>query len=623
MAEPLSDLQQQVIRIVPRITAGLSVAGSSSILFSVIMSYRNSDRRSNMKRSRSRHSYHNNANMSNSNRNHNNNDDDNDDNDDDEAANNCKYCYCCNNRRNGNNVIDNSINVNTRASMSRRKNSSSSSTIVVGRTLLLGMSLTDLISSLSYVIGNVAYPKENGGQGNQTTCNSKLVFLVACACALCTNSLSPFFLFKENKFLSLTLSHTQLFLSTVFFFFFFSLKTISNNLAQGFMCNLQVGAAIYSGFLAWYYCLYIRYQWKDTKLQQYFEPIAHLVSWFFVLTTGIVAIVLQLYNPHWIRCYISGPNSNIYFWFFFFVPIWTSMIFGSIAMLLIYCQVRKIESRSILFSFQKQTMLFQGESGQPITTASGHNDNNDNINNGPVSRLFERRQSSLEPEETVASNHHNNTEPQELQDLEEQQQREIQRQVSSFSVNGNTNANINNPQLSDLPKTRRVAYQGLGYTAAFILVYIFPTTSRTWQTVNSSSGIPPPYVIRVLALSLVPCQGFFNFLVYHVQPRIYDWWFLKREQHKQHQPARPSQHNPIRSTNSNHKDMNNTNGLATGNDNDNNNDQNNGDNQGNKTNGNDSFHPEQYHQQQQQQIEQEKQQVDYQQVEKEEEPEFY
>ena len=93
---------------------------------------------------------------------------------------------------------------------------------VVGRTLLAGMSLTDFLSSMSYVIGDVAYPEKNGGRGNQATCNGMWMTTLRGALCLCTCNCTAHLSF-------LALLHT----------------------AQGFLCNLQVGAALYSGFLAW------------------------------------------------------------------------------------------------------------------------------------------------------------------------------------------------------------------------------------------------------------------------------------------------------------------------------------------------------------------------------------
>ena len=125
MSKPLTERQQAAIKIIPRVTAGLSVCGSAFVLGSVLLSmYRNRIGRPG-----------------------------------DRGA------------------LATSITI---------------SNSVVGQRLLVGVSALDLLSSMSYVIGDVAYPVSDGGKGNQATCN-----------------------------------------------------------AQGFLCNLQVGAALYSGFLAW------------------------------------------------------------------------------------------------------------------------------------------------------------------------------------------------------------------------------------------------------------------------------------------------------------------------------------------------------------------------------------
>ncbi|CAB9527236.1 expressed unknown protein [Seminavis robusta] len=291
---------------------------------------------------------------------------------------------------------------------------------IVGQTLLLGMSVADFLSSSIYVIGDVMFPVENGGKGNQATCN-----------------------------------------------------------AQGFFCNFQVAAALYSGFLAWYYCLLIRYRWTPARIGGVFEPCAHVCSWLFVVVTGSTAISMGLYNPHWVRCYIAGPNSNVYFWTFFYVPIWASMLLGSIAMLLIYAKVRKTEEKSVRHTFRQQSMKYLQQS--KLSLKAVEQGGADSTNDAPST-------DTLPP--------------------------------STCNVTLGLPPLQQSATLSDLPITRRVAYQGICYTAAFIVMYVFPTTSRTWSSVRNE---PPPYPIRLLAVTFVGSQGFFNWLVYYVQPRVYDW----------------------------------------------------------------------------------------------------
>ena len=91
---PLSEAKQQALKIVPRITAALSVLGSAFILVSIL-------------------------------------------------------------------------------TLRRRKmnHRTSQLTGAASTSLLVGMSVADLLSSSSYVIGSVAFPESIGGHGNNATCN--------------------------------------------------------------------------------------------------------------------------------------------------------------------------------------------------------------------------------------------------------------------------------------------------------------------------------------------------------------------------------------------------------------------------------------------------------------------
>ena len=323
---------------------------------------------------------------------------------------------------------------------------------------------------------------------------------------------------------------------------------------------------MYSAFLAWYYCLYIRYNWRQEQIRKVFEPIAHACSWLFVIGTGVASIVKQLYHPHWIRCYISGPNTNMYMWAVFFVPIWASMFAGSIAMLLIYRTVRATEAKSYFHTFRRQSMMTTPPQQLVVTN------NNNNTNNGNAQSSSQRSISFISDIKDNASdtdvnknnkgptNGETNGEADKTAPMEQpqhhrqsqQKEREISGQYSQpFELNSTHNTNTSDrfsdsgasstnfgqsksqqlrPNLSELPKTRRVAYQGLCYTACFILCYVFPTTSRTYTTVTKEA---PPYAIRLLAVSFVGSQGFLNWLVYFVQPTIHTWWSRRLRQREQ------------------------------------------------------------------------------------------
>ena len=295
----------------------------------------------------------------------------------------------------------------------------------------MGMSLADLVSSMAYVVGKAAFPEDQGGRGTQATCQ-----------------------------------------------------------AQGFICNFQVCAALYSGCLAWYYCLYIRWQIKETDSTKYVEPLIHLVCLAFVLFTGSYLIAQDHIHPHWIRCYIRGPDANFYMWTLFFPPIWASMLAGATAMIIIYLYVRNLESRASKYRFQNKQLALQQSSSlnSSIPAESSHRMVSSSVSAKNSTRFG--GESSLK---SAASNpeHH------------EPKNNNTGRSSSSSIV---TNSS------SSLPKTRRVGYQAIGYTAVFILVYIFPTTSRTITTTQGSQSVP--YAIRLLG------EGFWNFWIFFGLPRL-------------------------------------------------------------------------------------------------------
>ena len=140
----MSELQMQAVRIVPRCTAGLSVLGSGYILYSVLWTDNNC------------HRY---------------------------------FCCCCCCRRGGgtgenHDSVDDADLSNTQRRQQRKRSTTTSASrgtrrprrrhhAILGRNLLVGMSVADLLSSCSYVIGDIAFPRDDGGLGNQSTCNCK------------------------------------------------------------------------------------------------------------------------------------------------------------------------------------------------------------------------------------------------------------------------------------------------------------------------------------------------------------------------------------------------------------------------------------------------------------------
>ena len=136
--------------------------------------------------------------------------------------------------------------------------------------------------------------------------------------------------------------------------------TLGNDIScniQGFVAQMAGSASVlYNLFLSIYYLLVIKYRWSDRKLRR-FEKICHIVPWSFGLITAIIPAVMGLYNPASWVCWIStdyrlGPNDrstatvNVFQMFFFYVPVWITIIVSIICMFMIYSHVRKTESKT-------------------------------------------------------------------------------------------------------------------------------------------------------------------------------------------------------------------------------------------------------------------------------------
>ena len=169
-------------------------------------------------------------------------------------------------------------------------------------------------------------------------------------------------------------------------------------------------------------------------------------------------------------------------------------------MMLIYATVREVEVRSMRWRVEDQLAAYTSAVSAVFTPEA----NNSNAAAASSSRsvellpVDEEQDEEVQPQETTLPE-----QPAAVAAATSRVQQQPQRPQQQ-------------PKLEDLPKTRRVAYQGMCYTAAFICCYIFPTTSRILMTAGVK---PPPYPIRFLAVSSVSSQGFWNWLVYSVQVR--------------------------------------------------------------------------------------------------------
>lgn len=89
----------------------------------------------------------------------------------------------------------------------------------------------------------------------------------------------------------------------------------------GFFTNFMVGTTVYSGYLAIYFVLLVRYEVREEWMAKFAEPVVHAHAILFPLVTGLVALVKHWFGPInlapgtiWLDAYPFGcwlPDSEI------------------------------------------------------------------------------------------------------------------------------------------------------------------------------------------------------------------------------------------------------------------------------------------------------------------------
>lgn len=164
--------------------------------------------------------------------------------------------------------------------------------------------------------------------------------------------------------------------------------------AQGFVVQFSSAGILYMCSLQFQYLLVIKYGWGERRIRNV-EKWFHAVPILFGAGTAIAALVLEQYNAANWDCWIApsppnctssyevnkgssdsgltetdcvrGDNAGFYRWAFFLVPLWTSIIFCIVAMVLVYRDVTKTETKSTIWNQSWRT---------PRTTTTGDNGNN-------------------------------------------------------------------------------------------------------------------------------------------------------------------------------------------------------------------------------------------------------
>lgn len=121
--------------------------------------------------------------------------------------------------------------------------------------------------------------------------------------------------------------------------------------AQGFFLQVALVSVIYNVSLSFYYLLAIKHSWKDTRLFKW-ALVFHGIPLASGLGTAIAGVALNIFHSANLWCWIgtnpSAPSEdvNVYRMTFFYGPLWFSIIMVTINLILVFLYVRRITLKS-------------------------------------------------------------------------------------------------------------------------------------------------------------------------------------------------------------------------------------------------------------------------------------
>ena len=164
------------------------------------------------------------------------------------------------------------------------------------------------------------------------------------------------------------------------------------NIGNMTTCKLQAvmiqssttGSSLYSGVLALYYVLAIRYNVLERIIRHKYEPYMHLMTWLLSIGTAIAIVPLDLIKPLGTICWIGrtpgnclqsyqshnngqqstttctqGDNAQLYQLLFYYIWFYGSFVFIAGSMISVWIKIRIQENRISRFN---STMMYQRQS---------------------------------------------------------------------------------------------------------------------------------------------------------------------------------------------------------------------------------------------------------------------
>lgn len=111
----------------------------------------------------------------------------------------------------------------------------------------------------------------------------------------------------------------------------------------------NLGSVLYVATLSIYYLMILKLRWTDRKIKKV-QAVLLGGPAFFSLAFAIAGAALHIYgSANWL-CWISSANKEYWLWFMY-IPVWSSVAFILITMILIYRGVRELETKASKYAF--------------------------------------------------------------------------------------------------------------------------------------------------------------------------------------------------------------------------------------------------------------------------------
>lgn len=267
--------------------------------------------------------------------------------------------------------------------------------------------------------------------------------------------------------------------------------------ARGFLGLLASAGPFYTSALSFYYLLTIKHNVRTERMTSIYEPIFHGVCILYPVTTAIIGLPLQVYNPtsDGLLCLVEpypldctsdediecerGEWADVYgaivLLAFFFVVLVSLIVNNS----LLYCFVRKLEKRNNNHAFPGSKKKFKASSNCSSSV------------DGSKSIQYAASESSAESDE------------------------EEEDETRRFCCCGPQRRSTQAPKMS-----QKVASQCFLYVASFFLTFT-PSIILAFLDIGSMET-DTLFIWVVVEAILFPAQGTFNYLIY-LKPH-YDGW---------------------------------------------------------------------------------------------------